>query len=206
MGEKRPSRDRFNCESLWHPSPIHVSWWKQCSVTVTRDKKCLYISRYAMCTEPWDSHHHNSISRRWMKFTTASIRCFHCQSLTVTTQTCRELLSQHNLCHAKCLQQLSNTSRWKTEKLKATFYELTRHAQQEPLAMWILQVQLELQLAAAPASWHPYPIPLAALGLLHIFPMARVPSLEGNDIAACLIPRAAPSPVPAALGEAVWTR
>lgn len=115
-----------------------------------------------------------------MQFTTASIQCFHCQSLTVTTQTRRELLSRRNLCHAKCLEQLSNTSRWKTQKLKATFYKLTRHAGHEPLAAWMLQVQLELQSSAAPGSWHPCLIPLDALGRLHSFPMARVPSLQGK--------------------------
>lgn len=80
----------------------------------------------------------------------------------------------------KCLEQLSNTSRWNTQKLKAVFYKLTRHAGQEPLALWILQVQLELQLSAAAVSWHPYSIPLDAVGLLHSFPMARVPFLEGK--------------------------
>lgn len=177
MGERRPSSDRFNCESV--ASFPNSCFLMKAVFSNNKRIKCLCISNYTMCTDPWDNHH-NSILRRWMKFTTASIQCFHRQSLTVTTQTRRELLSRHDLCHAKCLEQLSNTSRWKTQKLKATFYQLTRHARQEPLAMWVLQVQLGLQLSAASVSWHPYPIPLDAVGLLHSFPMARVPSLEGK--------------------------
>lgn len=155
--------------------------------------KCLCISNYAMCTDPWDNHH-NSILRRWMKFTTASIQCFHRQSLTVTTQTRRELLSRHDLCHAKCLEQLSNTSRWKTQKLKATFYQLTRHAGQEPLAMWVLQVQLGLQLSAAICRLASLSHPFGCSGAAAQLPDGQGAFSRGKAInAARLIPQASPT-------------
>lgn len=54
------------------------------------------------------------------------------KSLTVTTQNHRELLTWHKLRHTQCLGQLSNSSRRKIQKLKATFYWLTRQTEQQP--------------------------------------------------------------------------
>lgn len=128
------------------------------------------------------------------------------QSLPVTTQTCRELRCQHNLCHAKCLEQLSNTSRWKTQKPKATFYKLTRHAGQEPLVTWTPQVRLELQLSAALGSWHPLSHPFGCSGAAAQLSDGQGAFTGGKAIMLHVWSHRLPPHVPAVLGEAVWAK
>lgn len=88
------------------------------------------------------------------------------KSSSVTTQNHRELLTQHKLCHTKYLRQLSNRSGWKIQKLKATFYCLTRHAEQQPSLWYLTPAGATLPAAfcrghwgALPPlfTWHPIP-------------------------------------------------
>lgn len=85
------------------------------------------------------------------------------------------------------------------------FYELTRHAGQEPLALWILQVQLEQQLSAGipiASLSHPFGCSGAAAQLRN----AQGAFSGGKAIMLHVWSHRLPPSVPAALGEAVWAQ